>query len=88
MKDIFTQKDLVEIECVANNTRNKTSFYNFQNPSSSAWRLESLKYPGRRLWKMVLKHIKEIPSLEKLKSLIKLWETIYCVTYMLVQSDI
>ena len=47
MKDIFTQKDLVETECISNNTRNKTSFYNFQNPSSS---LESLKHLGPRLW--------------------------------------
>ena len=78
MKDIFTQKDLVETECIANNTRNKTSFYHYLNPSSSTLGLESLKHLGPRLWKMVPKHIKEVPSLEKFKSLIKLWETIDC----------
>ena len=40
MKGVFTQKQLVE--CIANNTLNKTSFYNFQNQSSSSWGLESL----------------------------------------------
>ena len=43
MKEIFTEKDLVETECIANNTRNRTSFYNYQNPSSSTWGLEWTK---------------------------------------------
>ena len=53
MKDICTPKDLVETEC---NTRNKTSFHNLQNSSSSTWGLESLKHLRPRLWKMVPKH--------------------------------
>ena len=60
MKDIFTQKDLVEIKCAANTTQNKTSFINVQNPSSSTWGLEQLKHHGARL--VVPKHVKEVPS--------------------------
>ena len=81
MKDIFTPKDLIEIKGGANNTRNKTSCYNFHNPTSSTGGGGGggvLKHLGRRLWKMVPEYIKEVSSLEKYKSLMKLWGTTDC----------
>ena len=68
MREIFPQKNLMNMQCVASNIRNHVGFYNSSNPKSSNWGLETLRHLGPILLDSVPNDIKEIPSLNGFKA--------------------
>ena len=74
MREIFPQKNLKSIECVASAIRNQVDFYNPSNPRSTNWGLETIRHLGPILWNDLPNDIKKAPSLNRFKALIKTWE--------------
>ena len=74
MREIFPQRDLADIECIAGSIRNQVDFYNPSNPRSVNCGLETLRHLGPILWNAIPKDIKDAPSLNRFKALIKTWK--------------
>ena len=63
MREIFPQRNLANIECVAGNLRNQVKFYNTTNPKSTNYGLYMLRHLGPIIWKAIPNVIRESPSL-------------------------
>ena len=44
MREIFPQRNLTNMECVASSIRNQVDFYNRSNQNTSNWGLETLRH--------------------------------------------
>ena len=78
MREIFPQRNLANLECVAGNLRNQVKFYNIANPKSTNYGLDTLRHLGPIIWKAIPNVIRESPSLNIFKVRIKGWETSNC----------
>ena len=78
MREIFPQRNLANVECVAGNLRNQVKFYNTANPKSTIYGLDTLRHLGPIIWKAIPNVIRESPSLNIFKVRIKGWEASNC----------
>ena len=78
MKDIFTQKENSHVENVSSGTRSKSMYYNYSNPRTVHFGLETLRALGPKLWDMIPINIKDITSLATFKIMIKKWVPVDC----------
>ena len=78
MREIFPQRNLTNMECIASSIRNQVDFYNPSNPKHSNWGLETLRHLGPILWNSIPNDIKEAPSLIRFKALINKWDPKNC----------
>ena len=78
MREIFPQRNLANVECVAANLRNQVMFYNTANPKSTNYGLDTLIHIGPIVWKAIPNVIRESPSLNIFKVRIKVWEASTC----------
>ena len=77
MNEVFMER-ILDVNNVSSNTRSKSSFYNYANPRSTRYGLETLRHIGPRIWNMIPSEIKDLSTLEKFKSEIKQWTPSEC----------
>ena len=56
MREIFPQRNLTNLECVARNIHKQVDLYNTANPKSTKYGFEILRHLGPIVWKAVLRH--------------------------------
>ena len=73
MNDILSRNKNSFAENVSSNTRLNSSYYNYCNPKTVNYGLETLRSFAPKLWNMIPKDLKDISSLAIFKSKIKGW---------------
>ena len=72
MKGVFRYK-AVDEPSVVGGVRNENVFYNFENPKSTNFGLETIRNIGPKIWNIIPTGIKNATSVEKFKQQIKNW---------------
>ena len=67
MKDIFTRNENAQSDNVSSRTRSKSTYYNYSNPRTVHFGLETLRSLGPKLWELVPIKFKDITSLATFK---------------------
>ena len=78
MKDIFTKNANLVTDNVSSNTRSRSIFYNYDNPRTRNFGLETLRCLGPKVYDMVPIEIKQSTSVEVFKTKIKKWVPSQC----------
>ena len=73
MNDIFPRNTNSFAENVSSHTRSKPNYYNYSNPRTVNYGLETLRSFGPKLWNMIPKDLKNISTLTVFKRKIKKW---------------
>ena len=77
MNDIFPRNDNSS-ENVSANTRSRSTYYNYSNPKTVNYGLETLRSFGPKVWNMVPQEFKNVSSLAVFKNKIKRWIPQHC----------
>ena len=73
MNDIFPKNENAVTENISSNTRSNIKFYNRSNPKTVNYGLETLRYLGPKIWKLVPLELREIQSLNLFTKKITKW---------------
>ena len=73
MNDIFPRNKNSMAENVSSHTRSNARYYNYSNPKTVNYGLETLRSFGPKLWNMIPKDLKDSSSLVDFKRNIKKW---------------
>ena len=72
MSNIFCKRNLTE-ESVVNSLRSQVDFYNYDNPKSVHFGLETLRNLGPKIWNIIPSDIKNCNTINSFKRNIKKW---------------
>ena len=72
MEEIFRRRNFPE-NSVAKNLRSQIEFYNYHNPKTVHYGLETLRHLGPKIWNIIPENIKNSATLASFKMLIKKW---------------
>ena len=78
MCNIFTKNSNVGSDNVSANTRSNSTFYNYNNPSTRNYGLETLRCLGPKVYDMIPNEIKNSTSVHVFKTKIKKWIPTQC----------
>ena len=78
MRNIFTKNINLCTDNVSANTRSKSTFYNYYNPRTRNYGLETLRCLGPKIYDMVPNEIKASTSVHIFKTKIKNWIPTQC----------
>ena len=76
--DIFPKNENSFAENISSNTRSKSSYYNYYNPKTVKYGLETLRPLGPKLWNIIPRDSKDNPHLTFFKEKIKKWIPLDC----------
>ena len=71
-------KDIFELQNPSYNLRSSCNQFRRENVKTVHYGLQSVRYPGPKIWELVPNNIKYINSLSKFKKLIKSWKPEAC----------
>ena len=78
MTNIFTKNANLLTDNVSSNTRSRSMFYNYNNPKTRNYGLETLSSLGPKIYDMVPDEIKHSSSVQIFKAKIKRWVPAKC----------
>ena len=78
MRNIFTKNSNVCSDHVSANTQSNSTFYNYNNPSTTNYGLETLRCLGPKVYDMIPNEIKLSTSVNVFKTKIKKWTPTQC----------